>query len=152
MATGLLLLVALSIFACGTKIVHRPEWRLHGVRIERIDTEGATLHVNVKVTNPNAFAIALEKVDYRLFFDKIEVAKGHKEGTVEFRPYQEVGIALPIEVDLKTILDQRAALREADRSAYRVEGEVTLKAVGIRKTFPFNEPEKAPARKEEKAE
>ena len=135
----------LILAACRTNLVHKPTWRLHGVEIGQVDAMEATLHVNVKITNPNRVAMVVERVAYRLIFNETTLARGEKVGAFEFRPYQEAGMSLPVSVDLTTLLAQLPFLQRYEAVAYRVEGEVTLKAFGIRKTFPFKEPEAPPA-------
>jgi len=139
-------LSALLIFAaCRAKIIHTPTWRLHGVEIGAVDATEATLRINLKITNPNPVAMVVERIVYRLIFNDITLAHGEKVGAFEFRPYQEAGMSLPILVDLATLLAQLPFLQGDEKVAYRVEGEVTLKAFGIRKTFPFKEPDAPPA-------
>ena len=136
---GFLLIALLVLSACGPKIIQTPEWRLHGVKIGAVSASGATLDINVKVTNPNFFAIVVERVSYRLYFNDVEVAKGEKTGAFEFRPYQEAGMTLPLTVDLAGLLAQAPSLKSKDKAAYRIEGEATLNAAGVRKTFPFKQ-------------
>lgn len=135
----------LGIEACRRPLVHQPTWRLHGVEISQVDATEATLRVNVKITNPNPVAMVVERMTYRLMSGDTPLAHGEKVGAFEFRPYQEAGISLPVSVDLTTLLAQLPFLQGYDNAAYRVEGEVTLKAFGIRKTFPFREPDAPPA-------
>ena len=140
----LVLSTLLTLAACRTNLIHKPTWRLHGVEIGSVDATEATLRINVKITNPNPVAMVVEKITYRLMFNEIALARGEKVGAFEFRPYQEAGISLPVAVDLATLLAQLPFLQGYEKGAYRVEGEVTVKAFGIRKTFLFKEPAGTP--------
>jgi len=135
----------LILAACRTNLVHKPTWRLHGVEIGQVDATEATLRINVKITNPNPVAMVVERIAYRLMFNDVTLARGEKVGAFEFRPYQEAGMSLPVSVDLTTLLTQLPFLQGYEKVPYYVEGEVTLKAFGIRKTFPFREPDAPPA-------
>jgi len=136
----------LILAACRTPLVHKPTWRLHGIEIGSVDETAATLRINVKITNPNPVAVVVEKITYRLIFNNATLARGEKAGAFAFRPYQEAGISLPVSVDLMTLLAQLPYLRGLEEGVYHVEGEVTMKAFGIRKTFPFTEPATSPVR------
>ncbi len=131
----------LTLEGCRTKLVHKPTWKLHGVEIGAVNATEATLQINVKITNPNPVTMVVERVTYRLIFNEATLARGEKVGAFEFRPYQEAGISLPVSVDLATLLAQLPFLKGQEKAGYHVEGEVVMTAFGIRKTFPFREPD-----------
>lgn len=128
------------LFGCTpAQLLTKPEWRLQGVRVERIDLSGASLGLAVQLTNPNAVGITVEHLSYRFYLHEVEIATGEKSTPFELPGRGSADIVLPIEVRLKQARELAPLLRSAPEEIdYRMEGEVTLRAMGMEKRFPLH--------------
>lgn len=137
-----LLLIPLVLFFTGcapAQLIARPEWRLQGVQIERIDLSGASLGLAIRITNPNPFGVTVQHLTYQFFLHGLEVATGEKTDPFELPRHGSADMLFPVEVRLKQARELAPILRKAPEEIdYRIEGEVTLRAIGIEKRFPIH--------------
>lgn len=126
-------------FGCApTQILTQPEWRLSGIRIDRIDLSGASLGLAVQMTNPNPIGITVQHLSYRFYLRDVEIAAGEKTVPFELPRHGSVEIVLPVEVRLKQARELAPLLKKAPEEIdYRIEGEATLRAMGMEKRFPL---------------
>lgn len=129
-----------TVFACApAPMLTRPEWRLQGVRIERIDLSGASIGVAVQLTNPNAVGITVQHLLYRFYLHEVEIASGEKTVPFELPGHGSVDILLPVEVRLKQARELAPLLKgPPEEIDYRLEGEATVRAMGMEKRFPLH--------------
>lgn len=127
-------------FGCApARLLTQPEWRLSGIRIDRIDLSGASLGLAVQMTNPNPIGITVQHLSYRFYLRDVEIASGEKTTPFELPRHGSVEIVLPVEVRLKQARELAPLLRKAPEEIdYRMEGEATLRAMGMEKRFPLH--------------
>ncbi|MBI3803891.1 MAG: LEA type 2 family protein [Nitrospirae bacterium] len=136
----LLLSFLILLFGCTpARIIAKPEWRLQGIQVDRIDLSGASLGLAVQMTNPNPFGITVQHLSYQVFLHEVEVAAGEKTDAFELPRHGSAEILFPVEVRLKKARELAPFLRKAPEEIdYRIEGEVTLRAMGMEKRFPLH--------------
>ena len=134
-----LILLFPALFGCTpAQILTKPEWRLQGIQVDRIDLTGASLGLAVQITNPNAVDITVRHLSYRFYLHEAEIAAGEKTVPFALPGHGSVDIVLPVEVRLKQVRELAPLLKNGpDEIDYRMEGEVTLRAMGLEKTFPL---------------
>ena len=129
-----------AVFGCTpAQILTKPEWRLQGIRIDRIDLSGASLGLSVQLTNPNSVGLTIQHLSYQLYLHEVEIAAGERKTPFELPRHASVDIVLPVEVRLKQARELAPFLKNAPEEIdYRIEGEVTLQAMGMEKRFPLH--------------
>ncbi|MFY9268469.1 MAG: LEA type 2 family protein [Candidatus Manganitrophaceae bacterium] len=135
----LLFIVMIGYAGCApTKIVSAPEWRIQAVEMDRLDFSGAHLSVAVRITNPNPFGLTVSHLLYRLSIGEGEIASGEISVPFIIARHGSADVVLPIEVRFKQIGKLAPLLREKSGGIdYRIEGEVTVRALGMQKTVPI---------------
>src|SRR5579884_1210403 len=125
------------LFGCApTQILAKPEWRVEGIRIDRIDLSGVSLALAIHLTNPNAVRMTVQHLSYQFYLHDVEIASGEKSDPFELPGRGSVEIVMPVEVRLKQARELAPMLKGApEEMDYRMEGEVTLKAMGIERQF-----------------
>lgn len=132
--------------ACAS-VIARPEWRLQGVRVDQLDLSKATLGLDAQITNPNRFNVTLRKVNYRLYLKEALVAEGEINEAVELPGQATTDVWLPVEISLKEARKVLPLLKEMpgkEAIDWHLEGECTLKALGIEKVLPFKKTSSPP--------
>lgn len=138
-ARSLSLLLFFFLTACAS-MVARPEWRLQGIRVDQLDLSKATLGLDAQITNPNGFKITIRQVRYRLYLKEALVAQGERAEELELPGGAMTDVWLPVEVSLREARKLLPLLKETARKEdlnWRIEGECTLKALGVEKVLPF---------------
>lgn len=137
-SSSLFIIVLLqALFGCApARLLDKPEWRLQGIQIDRIDLSGASLGLAVEITNPNAVGVTVQHLSYRFYLHEAEIAGGEKTTPFELPKRGSIGIILPLEVRLKQVRELAPLLRKGPEGMdYRIEGEVILRAMGMEKRF-----------------
>jgi len=128
-------------------MIARPEWRLQGFRVDQLDLSKATLGLDAQITNPNRFNVTLRKVNYRLYLKEALVAEGEINEAVELPGQATTDVWLPVEISLKEarkVLPLLKGMPGKEAIDWRLEGECTLKALGIEKVLPFKKTSSPP--------
>lgn len=126
---GMALIVLLS--GCSalqkTMDVHKPTASVTGVSIESLSTESLTLLVDVKVNNPNTFALKTAGVDLDLLVDKHKVAKiNQPDSNVSLPAKGSKSMRFPVTLMFDQILKSVGDLTDKDELNYVVEGTVAI--------------------------
>ena len=121
-------------------MIARPEWRLQGIRVDQLDLSKATLGLDAQITNPNRFNVTIRQVRYRLYVKEALVAQGERTEAFELPGGAMTDVRLPVEISFREARKLLPLLKETARKEdlnWRIEGECTLKALGVEKVLPF---------------
>jgi LEA14-like dessication related protein len=126
---GMALIVLLS--GCSalqkTMDVRKPTASVTGVSIESLSTESLTLLVDVKVNNPNTFALKTAGVDLDLLVNKRKVAKiNQPDSSVSLPAKGSNSMRFPVTLMFDQILKSVGDLTDKDELNYVVEGTVAI--------------------------
>lgn len=103
----------------------RPDLSLSGLRVERLDAAGARVVAEIAVGNPNAFALALDGLDYALAVGGRDWASGRTATDLAVPAGGRGTIALPLELDFAAIGSTAYGLLSGGGdAAYRLRGEL----------------------------
>lgn len=96
---------------------------------------GFTVHINV--TNPNKTTAALERLNYKVSLDSVEIAEGQTEQSLVVISGQTVDLPLGLSVDLKSALqsEKRATLVKAVKNLIGMTAEPTEVKVQLKPIF-----------------
>ncbi|NRA45775.1 MAG: LEA type 2 family protein [Oligoflexales bacterium] len=82
--------------------MRKPEVHLSSVKIKHVSFSEVAVAINLKVFNPNEFALDLDRLDYQLSINEALIAKGKHQNSIMIDAGQTAEISLPAEVNLKT--------------------------------------------------
>lgn len=84
-------------------VPHRPELSLQSLRLQRLTADGALLALTLGITNPNGFALALDRLDWTLEVEGERWARGGGSAPLHVPANGEGALTLTFEVDLDTL-------------------------------------------------
>jgi LEA14-like dessication related protein len=140
---SLCLLVSACTGAGLGRALRDPDVNIVGVRVEEVDLAGADLLFEVEVDNPNALALVLDQVGYRLKINGRHLLDGRQDERTEIAARTESRLELPVTIRLD---DAYRVLRSfegsrRDRPDYELEADFRFDApiiggitVPVRKT------------------
>jgi LEA14-like dessication related protein len=110
--------------ASGTvPIPQRPEIALRDLRVERLNLGGARVVLDVAVSNPNAFALALKALQYDLNINGSDWASGSLNELTRVGAGERSTLSVPIDLDFAAIgSGVRALLMAGARTDYDLSG------------------------------
>lgn len=128
-ATRTVLVLAMtSLAACATveDLVVAPAVSLRNVHVQDIDLSGQTFVLSFDVTNPNAFALPINTINYGVELDGHRFASGEAQSafTVPARGDGEFAISVDLNL-LRTAPELLFIVRDGVRGdiPYRIEGQ-----------------------------
>jgi LEA14-like dessication related protein len=139
----LLLGAALALAGCATlarQVLQNPVVNLRDVNVRGIGLTGGSLDVILSVYNPNNFRLDATRMTYRLFVgDSLSLANGEITTLTTVQATDSTILSVPVSF---TYAGLGAAARQIFNTGsvnYRVAGEVTVGAAGIRDiTVPYS--------------
>lgn len=113
--------------ASGTlPVPQRPGIALNDLRVERLDLGGARLALDVTVSNPNTFELALGTLGYKLNMNGREWATGTAERLPRVGAGERSTLSIPIDLDFGAIgSGVRQILISGGRAEYDLSGLLT---------------------------
>jgi LEA14-like dessication related protein len=114
----------LPVTASGTvPIPQRPDIALRDLRVERLSLGGARVVLDVAVSNPNAFALALNTLQYELSINSGDWASGALSELTQVGAGERSTLSVPIDLDFAAIgSGVRALLMAGARADYGLSG------------------------------
>ena len=109
-----------------TPQIEPPQVTLESVRVTRIVDQKAELLVGLKLSNPNASALAVKAVDYEITLDNRPAASGHTVRVEALPAGGETKVDLAGRVDVGAIATAMMALGSQLPVAYTLKGTVTV--------------------------
>jgi LEA14-like dessication related protein len=118
----------LSITACATPAprIEAPQVSLESVRVTRIVDGTAELSVGLRLSNPNASALAIKAVDYEIMLDNRPAASGHTVRVDTLPAGGEAKVDLAGRVDVGAVAAAMMVLGSQLPVAYTLKGSVTV--------------------------
>ena len=116
-----------------------PKVTLTDVEFMGISGNGIEFEMTALMENPNGFSASIERVEYSIHGDGIELAKGEWTEGVPVPAHGIAEVKIPFILKWKgsrTILE---SLFDDSRHEWQLEGSVELRMGLITKTFPFSE-------------
>jgi LEA14-like dessication related protein len=125
------LLVGLWLSGCAALDVRSPEVALVGIDLERVSLFESTLVVALRVDNPNAFRLPLERGVYTFFLDGDRIGTGATRDAVDVPARSSRTQQVEIRLDNQRLLSRLGSLFERE-VAYRIDAEHYLRGFGDR--------------------
>ena len=111
-------------------VPHRPRVTLRSLQLRRLDFNGAELRATLGVDNPNAFAVQLDRLDYRLEIDGEAWSTGGSTAPLRIAPDGRGTLTLSLEVDFADLGSGAYALLARGRPIdYRLEATLQASAL-----------------------
>lgn len=136
-ASLLVIFLLQALLGCTpARLLSKPEWRVQGIRIERIDLTGASLGLALRIINPNPVGVTVQHLTYQFYLHEVKVAEGEMTTPFELPGHDSIEVVLPVQMSFKEARALAPLLRkEMEEIDYRMEGEITLRAMGTEKRF-----------------
>ena len=138
-ALGLVFAVASGCASFGRKI-EKPKVQLHSIGLKKAEDQGATLLVGIKVENPNAFELRVDRLRYEAELEGRTVAAGILDKSVGVPAKGKSVVEIPVSVNygalFGSLIDFMSRLGQNEKTTrYRVKGSVHFGLLEI----PFDE-------------
>lgn len=145
---GLPVLLLLLLAACGGSTVRQPEVTLEGVQLGGLGLRGGTLLVNVKVYNPNRFALNANELRYDLSIsqdaagaqdaDWVDFASGTYDRSFAVGGRDTAHVQIPVEFSYSGFGSAASSILRSGTFTYRANGEVDVRTPLGTFAVPFN--------------
>lgn len=129
-----LLFGAMSLIAGCTampNVVAPPSISVQDVSLQSLSLTQGTGLVSLNVTNPNAFPIPLEGVQYNLRLNGTPVASGDQRQSMYLQPNQPTAVQIPVQLQLATIMQLAPVLWQNRSVQYQLDGAVRLPFISV---------------------
>lgn len=130
-----LLLFMTGCSLLGKRKIEEPKLKLENVKLMSAGLNGANLVFEVRVDNPNPFALELDSVEYSLDFHDKPVGVGKVDNNLKVAEKNSAMIQLPVQVQLKNLAQAIGSLFGTGTTPYHLKGKAKLGLIGI----PFEE-------------
>jgi len=130
-ATAVFLLASLGLSGCsalGMVGIEEPDVRLMGVDVGSLALDSAELVFDFEVDNPNARALILDGVTYRLNVEGARLLDGRRGQRLEIAAQDESRVSLPVTVRYDDLARALRSLRKQDRPSYELEADFEFDA------------------------
>ncbi|MCX7848427.1 MAG: LEA type 2 family protein [bacterium] len=118
-------------------IVADPEVHVHGMTIEDLNFDQATLALDLNVYNPNRIAATLAGFDYSVKIDGSEFVRGEQDRPVRVGPLTSTVVRVPFTLKFSDVFRTLSALQNKERFQYEVE-------CGLKFSLPVLGPRRLP--------
>lgn len=121
------------------RLLSKPEWRLQGIQIDRIDLSGASIGLALRIINPNPVGVTIRHLTYQFYLHDVKIAEGEMTTPFELPRHGSIDILLPVQMSFKEARELAPLLRkQGEEIDYRLEGGITLQAMGTEKRFQLH--------------
>ena len=130
-AAAALLVLALGISSCSTlglASLVKPDVRLMGVDVGSLGLDSAELLFDFEVDNPNARALVLDGVAYRLNVEGERLLDGRRGERTEIAASTESRVTLPVTVRYDDFARALRNLRREERPTYELKADFEFDA------------------------
>jgi len=132
-------LLPVAVGCTPARLLSKPEWRLQGVQIDRIDLTGASVGLALRIMNPNPVGVTVQHLTYEFYLHEVRIAQGEMTAPFALPRHGSIDIVLPVQLNFKEARELAPLLRkEKEEIDYRLEGEITLQAMGTEKRFQLH--------------
>lgn len=139
-------LVAVVLAGCGSSLVRQPEVSLQGVQLAGLGLQGGTLLVNVRIVNPNRFALNANGLRYDLDLGDDEspgdttwlpFASGSYDRPISVAAGDTTTVPIPVEFAYARLGSAAASILRSGTFEYRARGEVNVSTALGSRGVPF---------------
>ncbi len=126
--------LAIVLTACSSgvpDVIEQPKISIQNIAVQNISLTQGTALVTINVSNPNAFPIPLQGIEYGLRLNGHPVASGDQTQTVSLGARQEVPVTIPIKLDFVQLLQLAPEAMRARNLHYDLTGAVKLPFVKV---------------------
>lgn len=129
----IVLLSALLLQACTgvPGIVEQPKVSIQNVALQDISLTSGTARVTLNVSNPNAFALPIEGIEYGLRLNGTPVAGGEQIQKMHIGPRQVMPIEIPVKLNFSELLRLLPNAFREQRVQYDLSGSVRLPLIRV---------------------
>lgn len=134
MKKTLTLVLVLALSGCAMfRDLAEPEVELTSISVAPASGFTQLLQVGVRVRNPNAFALKLANMDYRIFLEGAELARGNYRDVLEVAAYDSSEFTVPVELNLLSgfSLIQKLINNPQNELEYRLRVDANVTTMGI---------------------
>ncbi|TXH70621.1 MAG: Water stress and hypersensitive response domain-containing protein [Thiothrix sp.] len=121
----------LSGCAAVPNVVAPPSISVQDVSLQSLSLTQGTALVALQVTNPNAFPLPLEGIQYNLRLNGTQVASGDQRQSMYLQPNQPTAVQIPVQLELATIMRLAPVLWQSRSAQYQLDGAVRLPFISI---------------------
>jgi len=136
---ALVLLPALALLLASCSEVEEPKVTITGIEVNGMSLEGVELDLLIDVENPNDFGADVGDLEYRVYLDGMEVARGLQTDRVSIPAGSVVEVAVPVTVVWKGVDKGLKKLLDGEEHRWRLKGNVELSKGPMSKSFSFSE-------------
>lgn len=112
-------------------VVAPPSISVQDVSLQSLSLTQGTGLVSLNVTNPNAFPIPLEGVQYSLRLNGTPVASGDQRQSMYLQPNQPTPVQIPVQLQLATLMQLAPVLWQNRSVQYQLDGAVRLPFISV---------------------
>lgn len=127
---GLLLSMCLLLTACSSPFtrIQPPSVSISQLRLVDARLLEQRYRLQLRIQNPNAYSLPISGLQYRLYLNGLEFARGVSSDSVTIPAYEERTLDVDMISTIGTVLDQlrQWSYTEGDELRYRLAGEVKL--------------------------
>ena len=134
-----LALTALPLILSSCSDVTEPEVTMTGLNMRGISAEGIELDLLVEVENPNEFGADIGDLEYTIYLDGLEVARGLQKETVSVPANGTVEVGVPFTLVWKGMDKNLRKLLDGEDHRWRIKGSVELSNGPLSRSFRFSE-------------
>jgi LEA14-like dessication related protein len=116
----------------------QPQVSLRDVRLRGVGLLGGALDVEMRVYNPNDYALESPRVNYRVYLDDVELATGFTDLNVVVPSRDSATVRLPASLSYAGLRRAGRSLLNSGAAPYRVLGRITVGTPYGRLSFPYD--------------
>lgn len=116
----------------------QPDVALRDVRVRGLGLSGSALDLELRVANPNGYALETPRVSYRVYLGDVELAKGMTDLSVTVAGNDSALVRVPATVGYLAMQRAGRELLGTGAAPYRVLGRITVGTPYGRLTFPYD--------------
>lgn len=130
---SLVLSSLLLLQACSSVpgVIEQPKVSIQQIQVQDISLTQGTAVIILNVSNPNAFPIPLQGIEYGLALNGRVVASGDQPENITIGARQDVPVKIPVTLDFAEILRLTPEMIRSRTVAYDLGGAVRLPFVKI---------------------
>jgi LEA14-like dessication related protein len=114
-----------------SNVVAPPSISVQDVSLQSLSLTQGTALVSLNMTNPNAFPIPLEGIQYNLRLNGTQVASGDQRQSMYLQPNQPTPVQIPVQLQLGTIMQLAPVLWQSRSAQYQIDGAIRLPFISV---------------------
>ncbi len=135
----LILILSFSLFACIGIFVKKPLVSLEEIKVNSVSLKGLGFSVGLEVSNPNPFSVTLKELNYSIWLNQEEVAKGRTDQEIKIEKGSKHLVSLPLFIEFSALQAFLGSLKSGEEINYRVVGQATIRSFWRNWKFRFQE-------------